>query len=95
MTHRDRNPEPLILPAVLENKGTDWGESTRQLALTDAQRVLEAMIAVFGVEGAVRALDHQGFKGDAYRYLLKPVYEEAVSRRARAGHSAGDSVGDA
>ena len=39
------------------------------------------MVAELGVEGAVRALDNQGFKGEAYKYLLTPLYDEAIRRR--------------
>ena len=83
-THRDAHPEPLIVPTVMENKGADWGAETRRVAESDAQRVLEALIAEFGVEAATRALDNQGLRGNSYTYLLKPLYEEAVNRRARA-----------
>lgn len=51
------------------------------MAQSDAQRILEAMIAEFGIEGAVSALDNQGFKGKAYHYLIAPLCEEAYRRR--------------
>ena len=84
MTHRDSNREALIIPTVIAHKGTSWGEETRKVAQTDAQRVLEAMVAEYGVDGAVRALDNQGFKGSAYNYLLNPLFAEAQRRRLRA-----------
>ena len=83
MTHRDNNRESLIVPSVIAQKGAAWGDETRKVAQTDAQRVLEAMVAEFGVDGAVRALDAQGFKGPAYRYLLNPLFDEAHRRRLR------------
>jgi len=43
MTHRKGNREPLILPTVIEQKGEAWGEETRKVARTDAQRILEAL----------------------------------------------------
>jgi hypothetical protein len=58
---------------------------------TDAERVLEAMIAEFGIEKAVIALDNQGFKGSSIRYLLSPLHEEAVRRRNRARSRGGTS----
>jgi len=84
MSHRQNNPEQLILPKVIETKGTDWNDATQKVAQSDAQRVLEAMLAEFGLEEAIRALDNQGFQGASYGYLLKPLHEEAVRRRQRA-----------
>jgi hypothetical protein len=46
--------------------------------------VLEALVAEYGVDAAVQALDNQGFKGSAYTYLLKPLHAEACRRRLRA-----------
>lgn len=93
-THRDRNREPVILRAVCDAKAGCWHEETQKLAATDAQRVLEAMIAEYGVDGAINALDNQGFRGDAYRYLLNPLHEEAMRRRSRAMSSATAAAGD-
>ena len=83
-THRSANPEPLIVPTIMEQKGTEWSKPTREVAASDAQRVLESLIAEFGIDEAVRALDNQGLRGSAYRYLLSPLHEEAVARRIRA-----------
>ena len=83
MTHRNQNPEPLLVPTVIINKGPIWGAETQKVAQTDAQRVLEALMAEVGVEGEVSALNNQGFKGEAYRYLLAPLYDEARWRRHR------------
>lgn len=84
MAHRAANPEPVIVSKVIADKGAGWGAETQKVAQTDAQRVLEALVAEYGVEAAVRALDKQGFRGDAMRYLLKPLYEEAARRRRSA-----------
>ena len=81
MTHRKANREPLLVPTVIAKKSESWGEETCKVARTDAQRVLEALIAEYGVENAVHALDKQGLKGSAYRYLLKPLHAEALRRR--------------
>lgn len=81
MTHRKVNPEPQIVPTVIAQKGDDWNEETHKVVRTDAQRILEALIAEHGVENAVQALDKQGMKGSAYRYLLKPLHAEALRRR--------------
>jgi len=83
MSHRDHNPEPVILAAVIEAKGAAWGDETRKVAQTDALRLLEALVAEVGVDACVQALDHQGFKGAAYGYLLKPLHAEALRRRQR------------
>jgi hypothetical protein len=87
MTYRKKHPEPLIVSAVVENKRASWNAETQKVARTDAERVLEAMIAEFGVQKAVRALDNQGFRGDSLCYLLGPLYEEAIRRRKRAQQS--------
>ena len=81
MTHRKGNRKQLILSKIIEDKGDSWNEETRKVATTDAQRVLEALIAEYGVDNAARALDNQGLKGKAYGYLLRPLYSEAINRR--------------
>ena len=81
MTHRDKNPEPLIVQTVIEQKGSIWNEETHRVVRTDAQRILEALVAEYGIEKSVCALDNQGLKGSAYRYLLKPLHDEAQRRR--------------
>ncbi|HAI14571.1 MAG TPA: hypothetical protein DCM28_22890 [Phycisphaerales bacterium] len=47
----------------------------------DSSCVLEALLAEYGIDAAVDALKRQGFAGD-YRYLIKPLYEEAILRRS-------------
>jgi hypothetical protein len=81
MTRRSSKPEPLIVATVIAEKGSTWGEETRKVARTDAERILEALVAEYGVDAAMRALDNQGFKGAAYGYLLKPLQAEALRRR--------------
>jgi hypothetical protein len=89
-THRDARPRQLILDAVVAERDGRWSAETRRVARSDAQRLLEALIAEMGIEEAVRALDAQGFAGDAYRYLLTPLHAEASRRRAAAGSSKDD-----
>lgn len=81
MTHRKDNPEPQIVSAVIAQKSDAWNEETHKVVRTDAQRILEALIAEHGIENAMQALDKQGMKGSAYRYLLKPLHAEALRRR--------------
>jgi hypothetical protein len=81
MSHRDRHHQKLLVPAVIEQKGDMWNESTRTLALSDAQRVLEALIAEYGVDATVKALDNQGIAGKSYLYLIRPLHAEAARRR--------------
>ncbi|KXS32531.1 MAG: hypothetical protein AWT59_1364 [Candidatus Gallionella acididurans] len=50
------------------------------------ERIIEALIAEYGVENAELALDKQGMKGSAYRYLLEPLHVQAIRRR-RASQS--------
>jgi len=81
MAHRTDNPEPGIVNKLLAEKATTWASDVLQAAPTDSQHVLEALLAEFGVEAAIRALDNQGFFGEAMRPLLNSLYIEAVRRR--------------
>ena len=85
---RRKHPNQLIIDAVMETKGVRWNAETRKVARTDSLRVLEAMVAEFGVNGAVQALDNQGFAGKAYRYLLDPLHDEAMRRRVASKEAA-------
>ncbi|MBM4032384.1 MAG: hypothetical protein FJ291_11425 [Planctomycetes bacterium] len=84
MSYRDRNPDRAIIEAVIQEQGSEWSRSTQDTARSDAQRILEALVAEVGIEGAVQALDRQGIAGYAYRYLLNPLYVAAMRRRTRA-----------
>ena len=77
------NPMPVIIETVIERKAGEWNQSTATVARTDAQRVLEAMVAEYGINAAIQALDNQGFTGKSIRYLLTPLHAEAISRRER------------
>ena len=57
----------------------DWKLS--RLATTEESSVAQSE---YGVDAAAQALHNQGFKVEAYKYLLNPLYEEATRRRARA-----------
>lgn len=87
MSHRDQKRQPVILTALIEQKGDTWNAETHKVVMTDAQRILEAVVAELGVQACIDALDRQGFKGSAYSYLLKPLHEEALLRRARHADS--------
>lgn len=76
-THR----RPVLVEAVIESKGDTWSQSTRDTARTDAQRILEALVAEHGIAATMRALENQGFTAEACGYVLKPLHEEAVARR--------------
>jgi hypothetical protein len=84
MSHRSNAPRPNIVQAVINAKGSSWSESTHKVARTDADRILESLVASLGVEACIQALDDQGLDGAAYRYLLVPLHEEAARRRADA-----------
>ena len=75
------NRRKNILDAVFERRDDSWSDSTKETARSDAYRVLEALVSKLGVEDVIAAMDHQGFDGAAYRYLVVPLHEEAVSRR--------------
>ena len=84
MSYRSNHRKPTILRALIKQKGAGWNKTTRELAPVDGQRVLEALVAEVGVEGAKEALKKQGFEAGAYEYLLQPLYEEAQARRLAA-----------
>ncbi len=88
MSHRGRHPEPNIVEQVVETKGADWNESTQRVARTDAIRLLEALVAEYGVDGSLSALTSHGFNSASYSYLLKPLHDEAMRRRAGASAEA-------
>jgi hypothetical protein len=81
---RRSRPEPLIIPTVIAAKGVTWNAATAEVAATDAQRLLEALVAEVGVEGTVTALRNHGFDPTSYGYLLSPLHQEAADRRKRA-----------
>jgi len=81
MSSRKRKPQGLIVEAVIQQMEESWNDSTREVARTDSFRVLEALMAEYGIEGAMAALDRQGFTASAYSYLLSPLYSEAMKRR--------------
>ncbi len=87
MSHRDEKRQPVILTALIEQKGDTWNAETHKVVVADAQRILEAVVAELGVQACIHALDRQGFKGSAYSYLLKPMHEEALRLRARHADS--------
>ena len=84
MSYRSNHRKPIILRALIKQKGACWNKTTRELAPVDGQRVLEALVAEVGVAGAKEALKKQGFDAGAYEYLLQPLYEEAQARRLAA-----------
>ena len=84
MSSRKKKPQGLIVEAVSQQKGETWNESTREVARTDSSRVLESLMAEYGIEAAMEALNRQGFTGSAYKYLLTPLYSEAMKRRESA-----------
>ena len=84
MSYRSNHRKPKIIRALIKQKGAGWNKATQELAPDDGQRVLEALVAEIGVEGAKEALRKQGFEAGAYEYLLQPLYEEAQARRLAA-----------
>ena len=55
--------------------------STKKTYRREAENVLEALIAEFGIEHTLIALKNQGYVAKSYKSLLKRLYEEAESRR--------------
>ena len=70
-----------IIDAVIDDQITIGQRGSDDPSRNDASCVLEALLAEYGIEAAVDALKRQGFAGD-YRYLIKPLYEEAILRRS-------------
>ena len=81
MSYRQRNPRKNLLDSVVETQGEKWSQATIRTARSDAFRILEALVSDMGVDGVIDAMDRQGFEGTAYRYLIAPLFDEAVSRR--------------
>jgi len=72
-----------IIDAVPSDPKRPWNNTTRRETFpADANAILEALIAEYGVEATLEALVKQGFSptGD-YRYAAQPLYEEAIARR--------------
>jgi len=84
MAHWATYPEPGILDKIIADKAATWDEGMQKFAQSDGQRVLEALLAEYGIEAAVRALDNQGYSGNAVRYLLQLLHDEAMRRRRMA-----------
>ena len=81
MSYRQKHPRKNLLDAVIETQYHKWSDATRKTARSDAYRILEALVSDIGIEGVIDAMDRHGFDGAAYRYLIAPLFEEAVSRR--------------
>ena len=84
MSQRGKQRQKLIVEAVIESHEGSWSESTKRTVRSDAHRILEALVAEFGVEKSILAMNKQGFEGKAYSYLIKPMYIEARSRRPKS-----------
>ncbi|ENM7921206.1 TPA: hypothetical protein ACMDXF_004474 [Vibrio parahaemolyticus] len=84
MSYRNENRLRSVLEVVISNKksSNEWqAESTIDTARKDAVKILESVLAEFGEESCLQALENQGFKSASYEYVLKPLYEESVKRR--------------
>ncbi|MEX0653665.1 MAG: hypothetical protein WD534_18685 [Phycisphaeraceae bacterium] len=89
MAYRAHHRQPGIVSAVIADKADAWNESTAKTAAIDAQAVLEALIAEYGIDATVNALNNQGFRGDSFKYLVKPLHEMAADRRVAAANPHG------
>jgi hypothetical protein len=84
VSQRGKQRQKLFVEAVIESHEGSWSDSTKRTARSDAHRILEALVAEYGVEKSILAMNKQGFEGKAYSYLLKPMHAEARSRRPRS-----------
>ena len=84
-TSRSQHPEPLIIPTVIESKGVDWERGDAKSCPNRCPaKYLSRWLPNSGSRPQCALLDNQGFRGNAMRYLLNPLYEEAITRRTRA-----------
>jgi hypothetical protein len=74
-----------IIKAVATDPTVPWDNSTRKQFVPDANAILEALIAKYGVDKALAALAEQGFNGgkSSYLYAANQLYREAKSRQSR------------
>lgn len=78
-----------LIDSVADDPARQWKDNTRDQFAIDANAVLEALLAEYGVEAALAAVERQGFKG-AYRHVVEPLHAEAVARRFK--RQAGDNA---
>jgi hypothetical protein len=70
-----------IIDHVAGDPDLPWNDTTRdQTFPTDANAILESLIAEYGVAATLNAVAKQGFKGD-YHYAVERLHAEAVERR--------------
>ena len=68
-----------IIDVIADRPGLT--KATQKTYRREAENVLEALIAEFGIEHALIALKNQGYVAKSYRSLLKRLYAEASDRR--------------
>jgi hypothetical protein len=81
VSKRGKQRRKLIVEALIEDHKGSWSESTERTVRSDSHRILEALVAEYGIEETIQAMNRQGFEGKAYGYLVKPMYAKARSRR--------------
>lgn len=69
---------PALIEHVVESN-SNWNE--KRTHYIDASVAFEAMLAEYGLDGALAAIKNQGMGGDTYDSAIRPFYEEAVRRR--------------
>jgi len=70
-----------LIETVINDPKRPWrANATPVAARNDANCVLEALLAEYGLDAAAGALKKQGLKGD-YQYIIEPLHAEAVARR--------------
>lgn len=83
---------PLV-QSVIDSQG-QWAKPSVEVNTTDAQRILESLVAEYGVDATVAAMDRQGFKGQAYKTLIALLHREALARRAQRHATASAPLGE-
>jgi hypothetical protein len=71
-----------LIDSVAGDPDRPWKDNARDQFAIDANAVLEALLAEYGVEAALAAVERQGLKG-AYRHVIEPLHAEAVARRLK------------
>jgi hypothetical protein len=79
-----------LIDAVALDPVLPWQDNTRDQFAIDANAVLEALLAEYGVEAAVAAVERQGFRGH-YRHVVERLHAEASARRTRRQALGGES----
>ena len=72
---------PSVVEHVVEQKAYPTETTSADTFRSDSAAILESLVAEFGEEIIVTAMNNQGFEGYSYRSTLKALAVEAIQRR--------------